>query len=190
MRLLVRTLFCAGITVLRASGSIISFTDTMLGTLEVPPNASTATGSATITIDTIAQTLTVNEMFSGLLGGPASTGDIHCCAGEGVAAGIAIPLVGFPITTSGTYSWQFDLTSAATYTSAFLISSGGTAFTAESDLITNMLNGLTYTNIHDTTFPAGEIRGQLTQAIPEPGTAPLCGACLLALTLCGTRRRR
>jgi hypothetical protein len=41
---------------------------------------------------------------------------------------------------------------------------------AEAAFIAGFLAGQSYANIHDATFPGGEIRGQLT---PEPGTALL-----------------
>ena len=98
---------------------------TLSGATEVPPNASTATGSATLTLT--GDSLAVFEIFSGLVGGPAAAAHIHCCASPGTNAPVAIPFPGFPNATSGTYSNTFDLTSAATYTGGFLSSSGGTA---------------------------------------------------------------
>jgi CHRD domain len=158
-----------------ASGTTI-FTAVLSGANEVPPNVSTATGSATVTLN--GNTLTVDETFSGLIGGPASAAHIHCCAPIGTSVGVAVPFPGFPAATSGTYNMSFDLTLAASYSSAFLTASGGTAASAEAALIAALNAGQTYANIHDATFPGGEIRGQL-RLIPEPATA---GLLLLGLT--------
>src|SRR5712692_6226508 len=62
-----------------ADAVMLQFTGTLLGTNEVPPNGSTATGSAVVTLDTVAQTLRVVESFTGLIGGTASAAHIHCC---------------------------------------------------------------------------------------------------------------
>ena len=154
---------------------------TMNGANEVPPNASPATGFATITLDNTLQFLTVDMTFSGLIGGPAAAAHIHCCAPPGVNAIVAVPFTGFPAATSGSYLNTFDLLSAATYNGAFITASGGTVAGAQSRLISNMNAGLTYTNIHDATFPGGEIRGQI---VPEPATTAfvVVGGLLLALS--------
>ena len=171
---------------LTASASATTvFTAVLTGANEVPPNASTATGSATVTLS--GNTLTVDEAFSGLIGGPASAAHIHCCAPTGTAAGVAVPFTGFPAATSGTYDMSFDLTLAATYNSAFLTANGGTAASAEAALITALNAGQTYANIHDATFPGGEIRGQLLLT-PEPGTAGLL--LLGALSALAVSRKR
>ena len=54
------------------------FSATLLGSNETPPNASTATGTALVTLS--GDTLSVTETFSGLIGGTASAAHIHCCA--------------------------------------------------------------------------------------------------------------
>src|SRR5829696_7862143 len=96
-----------------AKADVIVFTTTLTGSQEVPPNASTGIGSALVTLDTVANTLTVNVAFAGLVS-PTTVAHIHCCAAPG---GIAIPATttpsfpGFPVgVTTGTYLQTFDLT--------------------------------------------------------------------------------
>ena len=150
------------------------YTAVLLGSNEVPPTGSPATGSATVTLN--ADLLTVDENFSGLIGGPATAAHIHCCAPAGVNVMVAVPFTGFPAATSGSYLNTFDLTLLATYNGAFVTANGGTAASAEAALIAGLNNFQAYANIHDATFPGGEIRGQL---VPEPATA---GLLLLVLT--------
>ena len=136
--------------------------------------------------------LSVNETYSGLVGGPAAAAHIHCCVPVGVNAGVAVPFTGFPGTTSGTYMQTFDLTLASTYTASFVTASGGTAALAEAALIAGLNAGQTYANIHDAVYPGGEIRGQLA-AVPEPTTAGLLLlglAPLLMMARRAARRRR
>jgi hypothetical protein len=181
--LLCGSLFLASI----GHASIITYTATMSGSQETPPNASTGTGFATVTLDTVLQTLTVNESFSGLIGGTASAAHIHCCSGSGIAAVVAVPFTGFPVNTSGTYSQTFDLTLAGTYNGAFVTANGGTTASAETALIAGLGAGQAYVNIHDSTFPGGEIRGQLV-ITPEPSTWLMAGFALILAA--GWRGRR
>jgi hypothetical protein len=50
-----------------------------------------------------------------------------------------------------------------------------------------MFAGTTYANIHDATFPGGEIRGQLAQT-PEPATLTLLGMRLVGFFAWKKRR--
>ena len=146
----------------------------LLGSNEVPPTGSPATGQAMVTLN--GDLLTVDESFSGLIGGGATAAHIHCCAPAGVNAIVAVPFTSFPAATSGTYVNTFDLTLLGTYNAAFVTANGGTAASAEAALIAGLNSFQAYVNIHDATFPGGEIRGQL---VPEPATA---GLLLLGLT--------
>jgi len=155
-----------------------TFTANLTPALEIPPTASTATGSATITLDPAANTLRVQVTFSGLTSNTVMA-HIHCClaslftnANVGVATTVpAFP--GFPLgVTSGTYDHVLDLTSASSYNPAFVTLQGGTVANAEAALINGIQNGETYLNIHTVNFPSGEIRG-LPVAAPAPAQLSL-----------------
>ncbi len=166
--------------------AVTIFTASMSGANEVPPNASSATGFSTITVD--GDSLTVDITWAGLLGGNPAAAHIHCCIDPGNNVGVAVGFPAFPATSSGTYNHIFNLLDSSIYTAGFLNNfGGGTAAGAEAALIAGLLAGRAYTNIHNAQFPGGEIRGVLVQA-PEPGTFALLGLGLIGLGL--TRRRK
>lgn len=166
---------CAVLALLLAAPSSAPATTiyvtTLTGANEVPPTGSPAIGTSVVTLN--GNILTVDESFTGLTGGPAAAAHIHCCTPAGVNAIVAVPFVGFPAATSGTYSHVFDLTLDATYNPAFETANGGTAASAEAALIAGLDAGLAYANIHNAVFPGGEIRGQLQRQVPGPPTAEL-----------------
>ena len=148
MRLALRMLSIAAVVVAAgvASAATIPFSATINGGQETPPNASPGTGTGSFTMDTVANTLSFNITFSGLLA-PESAAHIHGFAGPGVAAGI---LFGLPAGSPKIGVWNFTEAQEA-----------------------NIIAGLTYVNIHSTMFPGGEIRGQILQSGPvgvEPRT--------------------
>jgi CHRD domain-containing protein len=166
-----------------------TFTVSLTPGLEVPPATSTATGSATIVLDSAASTLSVHVTFSGLTSGTTAS-HIHCClsfqfqTGNNVIVATTTPTFpGFPLgVTSGAYDHVLDLTSASSYNPAFVTAQGGTVAKAKAALISGIQNGETYLNIHTTNFPGGEIRGflvasptsaqiSLLKTIPINGTA-------------------
>ena len=153
-------------------------------------------GFAIVTVDTTADTLHVQEIFSGLES-PTTASHIHCCAVQPTNVGVATTLPsfpGFPLgVTSGTFDNTFDMTSAASYNPAFIMAEGGTTASAFTALIAGLNDGQAYINIHSMMFPNGEIRGILD---PVPSSTPLPGALPLATTgfgllgLLGWRRKR
>ena len=176
-------LFGAGV-----QAEVLHFKTILTGAGENPDVTTPATGTAAILFDTVLQTLDVHVEFSGLLGTTVDA-HIHCCTGPLTNAGVAIGFtpLGFPLgVTSGVFDALFDLRSPLIYTSAFLAASGGTAAGASARLLTNLLAGMAYVNIHTTHTPSGEIRGQL--AVPEPTTVLLLAAGLLTAVV--SRRRR
>lgn len=102
---------------------------------------STGTGEATVTVDTVANTLTYHVTYTGLTG-PASAAHIHGFAPRGTA------------TTNILHG--FD--SAATpIDGVWSYAEGQEA---------QILAGLTYINIHTAANPSGEIRGQIDNGFP------------------------
>ena len=112
------------------------FEATLTGANEVPPNNSTATGTAEVRLNEAANTITWKVLFSGL-SGPATGGHIHGPAGPDQNAGVQVPfgnLVAQPI-------------------------AGEARITPEQ--VNQLTSGQWYVNIHSQRFPGGEIRGQL-----------------------------
>lgn len=113
----------------------ITFKATLNGASESTPNASTATGAATLTFNTTTKIFTISVTHTTAT---PTNGHIHKGA----------------IGVSGSPVFPFDsFTSPITYTSVALDAS------QEADLNA----GLYYVNIHTAAFPGGEIRGQLVK---------------------------
>jgi hypothetical protein len=163
-----------------AQAAILDFHAVLLGSSEVPANASSATGAADVMLNDVTGMLTITESFTGLLGGPAVAAHIHCCVPSGINAPVQLPFTGFPAATSGTYTNTFDLSTA-------LLLAGGVT---EAGFITGLEAGLAYVNIHDATFPGGEIRGQLTPSVPEPSTWAMLLIGFAGIGFAAKRQRR
>jgi hypothetical protein len=174
--------------VIPAHADTITYSAILLGSNEVPPTGSPATGSASFILN--GNLLTINESFTGLTA-PANAAHIHCCGPVGVNEIVAVPFTPFPNATSGTFNATVDLTLAATYNAPFITQEGGTVALAEAGLIAALNSGNTYANIniHNTNFPGGEIRGQI-EVTPEPSSLLLLGTGLLATVQVVRRRIR
>jgi hypothetical protein len=101
---------------------------------EVPPNASPATGRATVTLDRSTRMLTWSVAYNGLTG-PATAAHIH----NGAAGTNGPVVVPFAVTPS-------PITGSTTLTDA---------------QVQQLAAGTWYVNIHTAANPGGEIRGQL-----------------------------
>jgi len=111
------------------------------GAQEAPNKVATAaTGTLSGTYNKDNNTLTYTVTWSGLTGGNPTAMHFHGAADPGIAAGVQIPITGFTAAAAGTVS--------------------GTA-TLKDEQETDLLNGQWYYNIHNATYPAGEIRGQV-----------------------------
>jgi len=162
----------------------ITFTATLSGPNESPPNASLGTGFAQVDFDLAANLMRVQVSFGGLLG-TTTASHIHCCTAVPFAgtAGVATTtptFTDFPLGVNiGTYDHIFDMTLTSSYNPAFVTAQGGIAG-AEAALFNGMLAGQDYFNIHTSVFPGGEIRGFLV-AVPEPATITMFGSALFGL---------
>jgi len=148
--------------------STITYNVVFSGSQSVPPNPSTGTGTATVIVDDVLDSVSVSLSFAGLTGGPASAAHIHCCAPPTGNAPVVIPFTNFPMATSGTYSNTFT--------------------NVAPDNIAGIEAGLAYINIHNATYPGGEIRADILAApVPEPSSV---GLIVAALGVAGLLRRR
>lgn len=111
----------------------VTFTATMSGASEVPPNASTATGTATLLFNTTTKIFTFSATYSGVT---AIGAHIHK-AEAGTIGDVVFPLD--------------PIASPINFTSTALDAAQETDLNAD----------LYYINIHSADFPGGEIRGQL-----------------------------
>jgi uncharacterized protein (TIGR03118 family) len=115
----------------------LQFTANLNGASEVSATASPGSGTGVMSV--LNNVLTYNISFSNLLS--AATGShIHGPADTTHNAPILIPFASTPSATSGTIT--------------------GTA-PISNQVLAQMIQGLTYANIHTTNYPGGEIRGQV-----------------------------
>jgi hypothetical protein len=156
-----------------AQAAVTVLSAQLSGSQEVPAVSTPGSGFATVSFDDVTNFLSVQATFANLLGN-TTVAHIHCCAPPGANAGVATPtptFPGFPTgVAAGSYSQTFDLTQASSFNAAFITNNGGTVSSARTAFVNGLLGGRAYFNIHSNQFPGGEIRGQLTTAVPEPST--------------------
>jgi len=119
-----------------ASAEMIKYTADLTADAQVPPVDSTAAGTADVTVDTEAKTVTWMVNFEGLTG-DATAAHIHGPASDGENANPVITL-------------------------ADTIMEGQGEITDEQ--ISELNDGKYYVNVHTDQNPGGEIRGQLSKA--------------------------
>lgn len=134
------------------------------GLQEVPPVVTPGSGTATVTLDDVTGAVTVNGSYTNLVGNQTFA-HIHGPAPAGVIGPQMVTLAG-----TGGMNGAFT---------------GNGILTAVQ--ITQMLNNLTYLNVHSDAF-GGEVRGQILFPPPIP-TLPLWGMILMgALLVAGGTR--
>ena len=129
------------------AGSAVTFVAALSGAQEVPPVATTATGSATFTLSADRTQLTYSVTHT-VTSGTAS--HIHLAA-AGEIGDIIYPFTPFGSTMSGTL----------------------TITAADAD---NLDQGKLYVNVHSTAHPGGEIRGQILHPGDSLWVAKLTGS--------------
>jgi outer membrane autotransporter protein len=153
------------------------------GANEVPAVTTAGTGVGVVSLNTTTHEMRVSTTFSGL-NGNTTAAHIHCCTAPGANAGVATQtptFTGFPAgVTAGTYNTTFNMGLAPSWNAAFITANGGTPAGAEAALSAGLDGGRAYLNIHSSTSPGGEIRGNLVRfsfaTAASPRTASLAAA--------------
>ena len=136
--LICTALVCAMACAVPAGAETVTLKGDLKGANEVPPNTSTASGTAEASFDTATRRLSWTVNYSGLTG-PASGAHFHGPAEAGRNAGIVLPFPG-AITSPITGSSTLNEAQAA-----------------------DLLAGRWYANIHTAANPGGELRGQMVR---------------------------
>lgn len=167
-------------TPLAANALVYQFNASLKGASEVPANAATGTGVATLFYNDNNTALTTDDSYSFSLSafgltGPATGYHIHAAALAGANAPIQVNLALSPFVhfiAGGT-----------------LLVGGSAVATPYAAFLSDLLAKKAYVNIHTTAHPGGEIRGQMLQVavVPEPSTYALL---LAGLGMVGMAIRR
>ena len=157
----VATTLCMGV-----ASAQTTFEAFLSGLGENPPNASPGTGFGTVVLNLAQNQIVVDESWSGLTAA-ATASHIHGPAGAGTNAPVLFPFAGVPSSTAGSIPEQ--------------------TFSITPTEVDDLFKGFLYMNVHTSTFPGGEIRGQLL-LVPEPSAIILGG--MGAVVLARQHRRR
>jgi hypothetical protein len=120
-----------------AFAAMESYTATLNGASEVPPNDTKGTGAVTATYDTATKKFTYTATYSGLTG-PATAAHFHGPAAAGVNAPPVVPIA--PTALASPIKGDATLTDAQA---------------------ADLQSGKWYFNVHTAAHGPGEIRGQL-----------------------------
>ncbi len=134
-RLVAPALLCVALA--SSASAQTAFFAHLTGAQEVPTTGSANTGTGIFYYDPPTKTLTYDITITGLTG-TFTAAHIHLGT-PGISGGIIVALAGGPTHFAGS-----------------------TVLSAANE--TNLLTGALYTNVHSTTFPNGEIRGQISPA--------------------------
>ena len=148
MRIALRVSTFAALILLAGVAAAQNYSAVLNGLQETPPNVSPASGTATFFLDA-GKLLHCTITYSGLTASRTAS-HIHCCAPPGTPAGVLFPTSGGGPTSD-----------------TIVITVGPLSVTQE----TSLNAGQMYENVHTSTFPGGEIRGQILGPVAaEPKT--------------------
>ena len=127
----------SGCGMMSPQSNMVAFTTQLRGANEVPPNASTGSGSVDAAFNKDTNLLRWKASFSGLTG-PATGAHFHGPAAVGSNAGVVLP---WPGPTNSPLEGSATLTAAQA---------------------ADLMAGRWYANVHTAANPGGEVRGQMT----------------------------
>lgn len=150
----------AGLTLMSSSAfAATGFSCLLTGASEVPPVATPATGSCTAVLNDAGTQVTYSVSFQNLTG-TYTASHFHAAAAAGANAGVTFGFIGVGA------GWVFS-----NGNKDGVLTNGIWNLTATQKA--NLLAGLTYVNVHSTTFGGGEVRGQVLQdqSVPTRNTS-------------------
>jgi CHRD domain-containing protein len=150
-----RLAFATGLVLFACGGSSSSnrFVANLIGASEAPPVSTSATGTATITLDgsTMNYTITASGLSTNAVAAHIHVGP------PGVAGPVVVPFSNFPSSTAPSTTGSFTAANIVNPTNPPLNPPVATM----DDLVAQMRAGNAYVNIHTSSNTGGEIRGQL-----------------------------
>ena len=129
--------------------------------IPAPTGSPTATGHADIVLED--RILTVTVTITGNLTSNVSMAHIHGPANSTQTAGIMLDFVPSMTTVINAGTRTGTIVSASFDLDNLAVSSTGILRVNADDLIAALNNGQAYVNVHTTTNPTGELRGQITE---------------------------
>ena len=168
-----------------ASAALLTYTADLSGDQHTPTVMTDATGTATLRVDDVAQTLSfqmdvsgiyLDDLWDTLVAAPV--GPIHLHDGDvGVNGPVVIPFA-FDLATYSATASGFSL-NVSEYSFADAAATSGTDLGFDEYLARLNARG-SYINIHTNDFNSGEIRGQLA-AVPLPASVLMLAGGLAAI---------
>jgi hypothetical protein len=172
-----------------AHAATITYDAALFGFKEVPPAPSPASGTATLTLDDVANTLAVNESFV-FLNGPATAAHIHCCEGRGISEPVVVPFPGIPGGDQWRVHTQIQL-AGRDHLYVHVLDDDEWRYGERRQGVDDLeVERRPHdVKIHTSTFPDGEIRGQVAPVPEQPATLTLLGIGLGLLAVARSRAR-
>jgi len=143
-----------------AGGGTKNFQGNLNGWQENPDISTVATGSFEARLSQDGSSLSYELRYSKLEGGPASAAHVHL-AKRGVNGGVSFFLCGGGSKPPCPPTTEAVVTGMVTAADVVGPTAQGIPPGAFAEILAAMRAGRTYANVHNATFPNGEIRGQI-----------------------------